>query len=126
MCHLSQVEGGLSRIVNKVISREIPRLRAAIVRACLLREIFGNARDEENRGHLFSSLKLASPLETYSRLLRIIRAGCVSAIAIAEKLITGEMRRRSNKIKFYQTRRSTHTRDKLAGRGKGRGQRPKR
>lgn len=55
----------------------------------------------------------------YSRLLsRIIRAGCVSTIAIAEKLITGEMRRRTNKTKFYQTRRSTHTlRDKLAGRG---------
>lgn len=52
MCHLSQVEGGVSRIVNKVISREIPRLRAAIVRACLFREIFRNARDEENRGPL--------------------------------------------------------------------------
>lgn len=94
-------------------------MRAAIVRACLFREIFGNARDEENRGPLIL-------LSEIGFSARIIRAGCVSAIAIAEKLITGEMRRRSNKIKFYQTRRSTHTRDKLAGRGKGRGQRPKR
>lgn len=54
----------------------------------------------KNRGHLFLS---EIGFSAYSRLLRIIRAGCVSAIAIAEKLITGEMRRRSNKTKFYQT-----------------------